>query len=522
MSAFSYDLGEFDPNYLGITQHFPNEAIWRERQEMMNTIREQFLADLVTRNPQLSRNDITMETLARYMQDSKLENPLTKEEKEELGQALIERLADHSVAYLAVGSAYEHERRHFHDWFIMPYAAELTAIRAEVCENAYRVYLALHVGGTNVIPVPVTRWLRKTEAEKAELLQMWQSLIGAKFQIRVPTLRDPSLVSAIENIERRYKSSLQAFFESIYHVGVSPSAIFEASALLIQMQAIHDLYGSAASNLFFNTMLGQDERSRYPLALRVLARAASSSQTSLENNTLSAAIIWCLLGRATTDRENSNPLTRLTHVVRYTQERGYFRPDASSRSIFEELDKASGVVPYTQCIEDSIRDTRAICKMMYDSWSSVPDPPGAVIATIQAYELYGNIHEYMARILLQDPDSYVKPTAYLDTNLERWPEPFIRETFGRPFYAVTREELKNYAQATPFETAGTEDTVFLRQLVWQVSDRSVVDLTIADNWLYVCSFADALFAEFNRDNPDIEFHRERKKKEGVYLLEVLS
>ena len=521
MSAFSYDLGEFDPNYLGITQHFPNEAIWRERQDVLNTIRGQLSADFLKHSPQLSLQDVSIEALIRHAKDSNFESPLTSGEKEELGLALIEQLADRSVARLAAGSAFEHERRHFHDWLLTPHAAELMAIRAEVCINGYQVNLALHAGGTNVIPVPVTRWLHKTEAEKAELLEMWQSLLGEDFKIRLPEFQDLDLLLAIENIERRYKASLGALFESIHHVGISPSSIYEGSALLIQMQAIHDLYGPTASNMFINTMLGQDERSRYPVALRVLVGALPSN-TRLENNTLSALITWCLLGRATTDRENSNPLTRLSHVVGYARKKGGFRPDASSRSIFEHLDRASGVVPYTQCLQDSMSDTKAICSSLYGDWTSTADPPNGIIATIQAYELYARIHEYMANIFLQDPDAYVKPTNYLDTNFERWPEPFIRETFGRPFYAVKRDDLKNYSQATPFETARSGDTVFLRQLVWEIPEKSVIDLTIADNWLFVCSLSDALFAEFNRDNPDIESHRERKKTKGVYMLEVLS
>jgi hypothetical protein len=82
--------------------------------------------------------------------------------------------------------------------------------------------------------------------------------------------------------------------------------------------------------------------------------------------------------------------------------------------------------------------------------------------------------------------------------------------------------VENYTQTIPSETEGAHDTIFLRQHVWRIPEKSVVDFTIADNWMYVCSLADALFAEFNRDNPDIEYHREQKKKQGVYLLEVLA
>jgi len=51
--------------------------------------------------------------------------------------------------------------------------------------------------------------------------------------------------------------------------------------------------------------------------------------------------------------------------------------------------------------------------------------------------------------------------------------------------------------------------------------KGVVDLQLADNWQFLCGLADTVFADYNRDKPEIDFQRARAKKSGVRYLEVL-
>jgi hypothetical protein len=139
---------------------------------------------------------------------------------------------------------------------------------------------------------------------------------------------------------------------------------------------------------------------------------------------------------------------------------------------------------------------------------------------IKAYEFFYECHRYMVAIFLEDPDSYSKPLGYLDTNLEKWLEPPVRYSFGRPFYRVKRADLHKFHGAILFEDYDGED-VFLRQYVVQ-SWKESVDLNIASNWQRLCGISDILFAEFNRDKPEIEHERDFARKEGFYLLEVLA
>ena len=50
----------------------------------------------------------------------------------------------------------------------------------------------------------------------------------------------------------------------------------------------------------------------------------------------------------------------------------------------------------------------------------------------------------------------------------------------------------------------------------------VVGLQLADNWQYLCGLTDTVFAEYNRDQPEIEAERARTKKSSFRYLEVLD
>ncbi len=90
-----------------------------------------------------------------------MSSPLHPADKERLGRSLIGHDPEQAAGNLAVASAQAHERRHFHDWLLSPYAAAINALRAEVFINYSRLLPALEAGGTTVIPVPLTRWMRK-------------------------------------------------------------------------------------------------------------------------------------------------------------------------------------------------------------------------------------------------------------------------------------------------------------------------------------------------------------------------
>jgi hypothetical protein len=520
---FNYDLGGFDPVFPGITLHFPNEAIWNYTQAAAELIFSYAAQDMLSQNPNLERANIAPALVSEWL----LQNPdrgftLSADEKERLGQSLIAAVPNDAVGYLTASSAHEHERRHFHDWLLSPYTAAINAIRLEVFLNYARLRPFIYGGGTTVVPVPLTRWLRKTPPEQAELTQMWQALLSESgVKLRLPDFSPPGVLAAIENIERRY-GSISGLFQPLNQLpGFNAAAVFEASAILIQTQAIHDIWGETASTRFIMEMANPENHTPYTYVLAPMTQWQKPGEV-LENDILLGLVTWSLLGNNDVDTKNANPLVRLLHVFRYLGKHGFPQLGTPSQAIFASLEQECGAVGYHELLTQSVQLSDTILgNLMADVQ---PNASNFELGVLQAYEVLHDCHKHMVSHFLKDPDGYANPVDYLDRTLGIWPEPPVCWSFGRPFRRVKREALSNYKGVVLFDEPCDQDDVFLRRGITGRHEVTPikVDLQIADNWQYACALTDTLFAEFNRDQPEIELQRDQWKKRGVYLMEVLT
>jgi hypothetical protein len=519
-APFAYELGVFDPTFPGITLHFPNEATWQKSGEIAKLVYALTVQDLLARNPEMSVKDMNpTRVVEQIFEEADTGIPLSPEEKDALGREFIARDPDNAVANLAVASAYEHERRHFHDWLLSPYTAAINAMRSEVFVNSLEVRRRLHANGTTVIPVPLSRWLRKSEAERQALVGMWQSLLGGAARIQLPDFSYPGLTEAIETVTRRYRS-IGMLFEPVEGTQVDGAAVFEASALNIQIQAIHDIFGETASNLFGNAMAGLASPSRYgwfPQAMMALRRPGEI----LENDTLTTIATWCLLGNEDADSANAHPLIRLNHALQCVEARGFSNLDKPAGEILEELDASSGVMPYRDLLEHSIELGGRVVQQLGNVAEDDRSGSNLLQGIAQAHSFLYNCHVYMGRLFMDDPAGYCQPVDYLDRSLGKLLEPPLRHTFGRPFYAPDRATLDQYDKVTLFKDASSPDKAFIQQAIAQ-TPKGVINLQIADNWQYLCGRADTIFAEFNRDNPEIDAERTLAKESGIRYMEVLT
>jgi len=519
-APFALELGVFDPTFPGITLHFPNEATWQRASQVTELYYALAGQDLLQRNPGLSVTDVNPARVSEHISESVEHGiPLSPEEKDQMGQEVIANDPDNAVANFAIGSAFEHERRHFHDWLLSPYTAGINAMRAEIFMNYDHLRKVFRAKGTTVIPVPLSRWLKKSEAEQRELVDMWQSLLGDDVRIQLPDLTYPGATEAIDSITRRYRS-IGMLFEPVAGAQIDGAAVFEASALLIQIQAVHDLFGETASNLFGNAMAQLAPPSRYGWFLQAL-NALRRPGEILENNTLSAIATWCLLGNSTADNANAHPLTRFGYAFQCVEARGLSNLDKPSSEILEELDRSSGVVPYRDLLEHSIELGGEVVELLKNDAEEDRSGSNFLLGIVQTHEFLYNLHVYMARLFMDDPDGYCQPVAYLDRTLEKLPEPPLRYTFARPFHSVKRSMLDRFDKVTVFEDASTPDEAFLQETIIQLP-RGVVDLQIADNWQFLCGLADTVFAEYNRDHPEIDVQRAQAKQSGIRYMEILS
>jgi hypothetical protein len=512
--ALNCDLGAFDPTFPGITLHFPNQVTW-DRVGAVSRLRASLVArDVLRSNPQLKAEEVTAEHLIEHILADPDYSPINEEIKAQLARALMENESE-AVENLAFASVHVHERRHFHDWLLSPWTAEVNALRVEVALNLQMMLPLLQGEGVTVLPVPLPRWLRKTAAEKEVLLRMWQALLGDTVEVRVPDIDRPDLLRCIAVIEGRYRS-IGALFADLHGSGLSAAAVFEASALSIQTQEINDLVGDAACNLFLDTMSRQ-VATPYSWFVRAVSRFVPPGKP-LENDTFSTLVTWCLLGSNQADPSHAHPVTRMIHVFDYLKANGLPDVDLPAHDILTALDRSCGAVAYADVLQASVDLGATILEQLRGARD--PDPSSYAEGVLQTYAYFLGLHSQMVELFVEDPDGYAKPTGYLDRNLGKWPEPPVRHTFGQPFFKVRRDDLGRFASPSLFEASDGQDPLFLRAAIVEIP-RLGIDLKAAENWQYLCSTADAIFAEYNRDQPQIEIQRAQARQQGIHMLEVL-
>jgi len=298
--------------------------------------------------------------------------------------------------------------------------------------------------------------------------------------------------------------------------------VFEASAILIQTQAIHDRWGEAASTKFAMEITNPANRTPYSYITAPMSRWLKPGEV-LETDVLSALVTWDLLGNSSADQANSNPIVRMLHVYHYLEKHGFPPLSTPTHAIFTAIEQECGAVPYHELLRQSVQLNDTILNSLISD-TSASNTSNLELGIIQAYAALHDCHKYMVDHFLKDPDGYAKPVDYLDRTLGIWPEPPVRWSFGRPFRRIKREELSKYQGVVVFDEPADQDEVFIRQGImgFDFPMPMKVDPKIADNWQYACGLADSLFAEFNRDQPEIQLQRDRLTKSGVYLMEVLT
>lgn len=282
--------------------------------------------------------------------------------------------------------------------------------------------------------------------------------------------------------------------------------------------------GETASTRFCAEMTNPANRTPYTYILAPMTKWVRPGEV-LENDTMLPLVTWSLLGNNSVDKENANPITRMLHVYHYLEKHGFPPLGTSTQAIFAAVEQACGVAPYQELLTRSVQLNDSILDDLTSDIASRPNSNNFEIGVLQAYGVLHDCHKYMVHHFLNDPDGYAKPVDYLDRTLGIWPEPPVRWSFGRPFRRLKRTDLSKYARVVLFDEIAGPDEVFLRQGITSgdlSTPMMTIDLQIADNWQYSCAMADCLFAEFHRDQPDIEFQRGEMKKRGIYLMEILG
>lgn len=242
-------------------------------------------------------------------------------------------------------TTYWHECRHFHDHLLSPYLNYLYRMRLLGVLHATQFVNGWNNQNYfNTIPVPLTKWIKKTEKAKKEFLLSKQKeivLIAPAFEI-FDNGNSQELISKIQmGMAKDYLSRLIGYacahyneYHSLhkkiydqYRREFSIHSLMEASAIIVQTFAIQKLYGYDCYRQRYEELkkwlFGENDHTCFNGYNSVLSVLNSYLGKELGYKfsdflTYSSYVIqWCFWGNILEGGNNANPLFRLNKFENY-------------------------------------------------------------------------------------------------------------------------------------------------------------------------------------------------------------
>jgi hypothetical protein len=353
----------------------------------------------------------------------------------------------HTIGML---STPDHEARHFHDFLLSPFGAAIMALRIEATVNGVQALKSIIEAPHRHIPTPMRRWLEWDEGERRD----WVKETGSYFGIdgiddfiSLPTpsqrrLTDRNSRPSLENLSQGEVLALTAeggfmAFSAMaqlrepidFDLGVdpiSPDAIFEATAHIVQAQAVWRGQGEAATAEYMKLLEGDSISSL--ASYNHLRLALQEHSPNLDIRRLSELFTWMLLGHPDQLKEMGNPAARYVAVLMLAlRNPEILLVDASTERLWEALDRLTG-----SNWRDNLRQSLADFDARQRKYDTLREQLEGELfeAIFDTADLWVKESKQVIEAVLADPESYVIPLKYLTEMAGKLPFPFVRQQFG--------------------------------------------------------------------------------------------
>jgi len=478
------DYGGFDPKFLGITLRF------------------------------YAQNPDTWELYKRIEAASELPFELVKQ-----GNAALQGGTAKAFEFFSLGTVLPHEARHFHDFLLSPYGNRIFRLRLMAAANGTQAAGSFK-SADKFVPCPIPKWRRKTASEREVLAAGWRAQLNRDdhFEDFDVAPEYTTLFEQIENTYSRIKDHLHNPVTVRGEVSFQPCHIFEASALLVQIQHVYSVFGEPHANLFLNVIFNEPSARTYTMVVRLLATVWEKAGFQRDFNVMSAAISWTLFGDYERDGWSACPTERFVKLYGYLSDSGPPVPDTSCSDLFDEWTEALGVTSVTEALQSNAASNQRLVdkfdELFGGTWSKVfPEVMSGARALVAA-------HSHMALRFIEKPDDYVSPYGYFE-NMRNWVAAPVGVQFTGGAMRLNKGSLSGIKIHKAFDHDPNYLTVFRFYLDEPLPGVKLIDADLAQDLSDVISLTDFLFAEFNRDDPDFEIARQTLEEEGILPLEVL-
>jgi hypothetical protein len=390
-------FGEFDPRFLGISLGVSSMERW--------------------------------EMLRRYAFGDK---PLTERKAFRLDD-------DDFIEHTSCRSVIEHEFRHFHDFIISPYGSRMMHARWALAVNVQSLFAAIFSDegsrSASVLPAPLSVWCRMPQIERESFLTDLSSAAAdpdrqfiaprmpflsesgsvLKYQTDNQTAAKPisDAVEACSEAERAL-ADLQALPEGIPPLTFGPTHFWEASAVLVQCQAILETIGPKSANRFMRILTG-NPRNRYGRAIKLVLQAFELVGIGANTESMLTFVLWCLLGDPYDLGVDASPVARYLQLTRVLISEGSHALRSSIEQTYELWDRLTGNGPTLGSLRGSAdRDQLFYDFMMQKIQETTLAEEGGVIQDLaDLFSQFAGARRYLINQLLADPQGYSSPGRYL-------------------------------------------------------------------------------------------------------------
>lgn len=386
------DFGGFDPSFLGVTLRFCNERAWRTYQESSQSPRPL---------------------------------PITSGDPDERFETL------------SLTSVISHECRHFHDFFLTPYSANVFRLRIQALLNLLQLLPALTASaGKNCIPVPVSKWCRLRDSERKDFLSRLPPRRDTQRWIPVefPCLDEHSLATrpeaALINSPEGLKALTVAASYSLGHIrdftynphmvsgqdSFQPWQVFELSGLLIQVQDVWFSYGPKETEFFIQYVMDR-QRNPYGDMLRAVCVMWRQMKREVDLGITSVMTLWSLLGSYKKDAWKACPTVRFMRLWDHACKNGIDRRSTDPVELFDHWSRALRLSTVDEGLDDTLRTLRHVREVIQQRVLGIEDSFLAKTYGAFLFRVADGVvraSEHMVGEFRRNPSGYAYPHLYIE------------------------------------------------------------------------------------------------------------
>jgi hypothetical protein len=358
---------------------------------------------------------------------------------------------------ILAATALSHELRHFHDFLLAPLGAAVVRARLMAQLNATQFILISSSSeswkAANCIPVPISDWCARSQAERSAYLaglNSWRGMakpplvapelpvVAPAEEVAEPRTRileldsTPELLRAIARAYRQLDSYLAPPDIAISDEPFLPITASELSAILIQIQEAWMAFGQDAADLVLAELANGPPRYR-----RTAGIIALYEQHGLLGKPLAAAVTWSLCGGwpgADSEESAFARFAKVTaHLVRHPND---VNVDAPVGVLFADWDERFRRDPTFDTLARSLEADETFLARLEATVTALPKDfellqPEREQA-LRFYRAFASGRRRCVERVMTGPDDYVLAECYLRRCVADLPKPLVAIEFRSP------------------------------------------------------------------------------------------